>query len=494
MRAFLNNLMKKTSSLIALLSVFSFVSVAQTDVDALRYSSGSVAGTSRFAAMSGAFGALGGDFSSLSYNPAGIAVYRSSEFTFTPSIYTSSSNSYFLGNSFDERKYNFNIGNMGLIYTRKLTSNETSPGWKSWNFGIGYNRLTNYHTRNFYEGQNVGNSLLDHFAQQATGTNPTDLDPFFEALAYNTYLINPDASNHYTSVVPSGNVIQRRSMESRGAIGETVFTFGGNFSNKVFLGGTMGIKSLRYIESSTYEELDPDTQIYDFTSFKFQQDYSTRGAGIDLKFGIIYRANDIVRLGVAIHTPTWYSLHDETNNRMSSKFETGSVTSYSDEADGVYDYDFTSPFKALGSIAFVFGKYGLLSADYQFSDYGEARFNESSSSFADVNNYIRRKYAEVHTVRIGTEWLLENMSFRGGFSLATSPLKEIYKAGSSDFSKKTFSGGIGFRENDLFFDLGYVYSLSDEYFQPYTLNNEEVPGVKSRVVGSNFTATIGVKF
>lgn len=494
MRVFLSTTMKKIKLLSTLFLAINVHVFAQTDADALRYSGESITGTARFTAMSGAFGALGGDFTSLSFNPAGIGIYRSSEFTFTPSIYSSSSTSNFLGGSFEERKYNFNFGNIGLIYTHKNTKNEQSPGWKSWNFGIGYNRLANFHSRSFYEGTNLGNSMLDHFAQEANGSEPSFLDPFFEQQAYNDSLINQDGFNNYTSVIPAGNVVQRRSMESRGAIGETVFTFGGNYSNKIFIGGTLGIKSLRYVETSTYEELDPDTQIASFKSFKFQQDLTTRGAGVDLKFGMIYRANDIFRLGIAIHTPTWYSLHDEYNNRMSSKFDSGITTSYSDEAEGTFDYEYTSPFKVIGSVAFVFGKYGLLSADYQFSDYGDSRFNESSSSFADVNNFIRRKYIEVHTLKLGTEWIYENMSFRGGFSMSTSPLNESYKTGNSDFSRKSITGGLGFREKDIFFDLGYAYTLSDEFFQPYTLNDEDVPGSKTRYVSSNFTATIGVKF
>ena len=58
------------------LFAFPFCANAQTDIDALRYSQTSIAGTARFTSMAGAFGALGGDFSSLATNPAGVAIYR----------------------------------------------------------------------------------------------------------------------------------------------------------------------------------------------------------------------------------------------------------------------------------------------------------------------------------------------------------------------------------------------------------------------------------
>lgn len=487
--------MKTKSLLNIFIILFILNSNAQTDVDALRYSGGSITGTARYSAMAGAFGALGGDFTTLSYNPAGIAIYRSSELTFTPSIYVGSNSSSFLGQTTKENKYNFNIGNFGLIFTNKISKDEISPGWKSWNFGIGYNRLNNFHSRSFYEGNNISNSLLDNFAENANGITPDNLDPFFESLAYNTYLINPDPLNYYTGVIPDGQENQRKTTETQGGIGETVFTFGGNYSNKLYFGGTFGFKNLRYVEYSNYEELDPDSLIPYFNRLNFQQNITTRGSGFDMKFGMIYRVNDLLRLGIAFETPTWYSMHDEYKNSMISYLDTGAAKFYTSESpDGSYDYDLTTPFKAMGSMAFVFGTHGLISADYEFTDFSEARFNTRGSSFSDVNNYIRGKYSETHTVRIGTEWLYENISFRGGLSFVTSPLNEIYKIESSDFSKKSFSGGIGFRENNLFIDLGYVYTLSDQFYQPYTLNAEIVPGVKSRIVTNNFIVTLGVKF
>jgi hypothetical protein len=197
--------MKRTISIFSLLIICT-AAFAQTDVDAFRFSRGSVTGTARFTGMSGAFGALGGDFSTLSYNPAGIAIYRSSEFTFTPSIYVGKTSSAFLGQSYDERKYNFNFGNVGLVYTRKLSDSQ-SPGWKSWNFGIGYNRLANFHNRTSYQGLNTENSIVDHFAGQSSGIDPSNLDPYFEGLAYETYLITPDADNIYFGTFPSGQTL-----------------------------------------------------------------------------------------------------------------------------------------------------------------------------------------------------------------------------------------------------------------------------------------------
>ena len=45
--------------------------------------------------MSGAFGSLGGEFSALSQNPAGIGMYQFSEFSLTPSFSLNSTTSYY---------------------------------------------------------------------------------------------------------------------------------------------------------------------------------------------------------------------------------------------------------------------------------------------------------------------------------------------------------------------------------------------------------------
>ena len=72
---------------------------AQNEVDALRYSTQNLSGTARYSAMGGAFGSLGGEFSTLSSNPAGIGMYQFSELTFTPSLNLNATKSYYNGNN-----------------------------------------------------------------------------------------------------------------------------------------------------------------------------------------------------------------------------------------------------------------------------------------------------------------------------------------------------------------------------------------------------------
>lgn len=470
---------------------------AQTDADAFRYTGTSITGTARYTSMSGAFGALGGDFSALSTNPATIGIYRSSEVTFTPSIYTANTKSAFQGNLSSENKTNFNFGNAGLVLTNKLRNdNSGGQGWKSWSFGFGYNRQDNYHTNMRFEGKNFDNSMLDHFAENAGSSNYSDLNSFYEYLAYYTYLINPDndtATTQYTPAINEYGQTQRMSKETKGSKGETVFSFGGNYNNKLYLGATLGITSLHYTETSVFEEVTNSNVIDSLRNYQFEENFTTNGTGFNFKFGMIYRPADAFRFGLAIHTPTWYSMHDYYKNFMTSRF-TGGQTYYAESPDGSFDYDMTTPFKAIGSLGIIFGSQGLLGFDYEFIDYSATRFNSPLYAFFDENNTINAKYDAAHTFRIGTEWRYQNISFRGGVSYMTSPLKTTATFGDSDYSKSGFSAGIGFKENNFFIDLGYLYSHSNQYYQPYTLANEYVPGVKNGVNTHNVTITCGFKF
>ena len=82
-----------------ILAGLSFYSVqSQTVADALLYSKDNLSGTARFNAMSGAFGALGGDFSAINVNPAGSAVFSNNQVVVTFSNYNVKNNSdYFSG-------------------------------------------------------------------------------------------------------------------------------------------------------------------------------------------------------------------------------------------------------------------------------------------------------------------------------------------------------------------------------------------------------------
>ena len=83
---------------------------AQGVFDALRFNDNSINGTARYMSMAGAFGALGGDPTSILDKPAGLSIYRGSEVTFTlnaiPSVSESNWGRRVSTNEFQKQKFN----------------------------------------------------------------------------------------------------------------------------------------------------------------------------------------------------------------------------------------------------------------------------------------------------------------------------------------------------------------------------------------------------
>ena len=184
--------------------LFTFLSVslfyysnAQTEIDALRYSKSDIVGNARFSAMAGAYGALGADFTTLSYNPAGIGFYQFNELTFTPSIGNVIATSYFGGGRNEDEKFNSNFSNFGYVVSSPKNGNE----WKRLNLAFGYNRTANYKKRTYINGENSSTSMIDNFVANAQGNTINNLNSFTELLAWNTYLFDP------VDTIDNGNYI-----------------------------------------------------------------------------------------------------------------------------------------------------------------------------------------------------------------------------------------------------------------------------------------------
>lgn len=483
---------------------------AQTDIDALRYSKTTFGGTARGISIGGALGALGADFASFSINPAGLGVNQSSYWAFSPSVNSIKTTSDYIGTSSADYKYNFNFSNFGLVYADASSGNYN---WSSINFAFGHNRLANYHHQSFFTGYNPDNSLLDRYVEDANGnTSPEnfyDNFPFGAGLAWETYLIDPadtsaawDASQNYLSIIPNGNVTQSRTSRTRGAMDEYVFSIGSGYRDKLYIGGTIGIPYIRYREETTYREEDSENMNAGFNHFTLTDNLSTNGTGVNFKFGLIYRLAEWIRIGGAIHTPTYFAMTDKYSSSMTSSLSdtSGNNVNYSASSpDGSFNYSLTTPWRGIGSLAFVFREVGFVSVDYEYVDYGLAAFHFSTSDPNEkilansINQIIRSKYGPASNIRIGTEIKKDVMRFRLGYAMYGSPFQSDV---ASNNKRTTYSGGIGYSDDDVFVDFTYAKTITDEYYAPYTLSasNETIHGAKQTIFQNNFLITFGVKF
>jgi long-subunit fatty acid transport protein len=468
----------------------SFASFAQNDIDAMRYSQITFGGTARFASMGGSMSALGGDFATLSFNPAGIAVYKKTELTITPSIFSQTTNSTFKDKSSSDRKLNFNLGNIGIVTTYKVR--DTTTGWSTLNFGFGYNRTNNFHNRTDARGYNTSSSLLDVYVSNANGHTPDNFDGFSTGLAWTTYLINPDTaapdSTHYNHVITNYGELQRKSTETKGSMGEIVLSFGGNYKEKLMIGATLGIVRARYDEEVTYQETDDKDTINGFKSFKYVQNLNTEGTGVNFKLGVIVKATDWLRLGAAVHTPTGIKFADNYSSYMESDLDGG--INYTDSSkEGSFDYSIVTPFRVIGSAGFIINKIGLLNIEYEYLDYSSAQLYSHPNVFGDVNTTIQTKYTSTGNLRIGGEVRFDPLAFRVGYALYGSPFKT---GDNKDATRSSYSAGIGYRVNNFMIDFAYVRTMYTE--KNYFYDPAIVSSVKNNYNASSFMITVGARF
>ncbi len=441
---------------------------AQTASDALRYSRLFPTGTARSAGMTGAFGAVGADFSVLATNPAGLGLYRKTEISFTPTLHWSYANSTYNLSTTNDSKTNFALGSLGFVFTINPYKNNTG-GLKSFNIGFGMNRLNDFNNRLYMTGSSPSSSLLNSFTDELNRypyTTPSLADeyyPFDAALASRSNLIFYDsATGTWNSDMPYGGVSQSKEVTTYGSMNEFDISFAGNFNDMIYFGITIGIPGIRYFENSRYREWDSGDTIPYFRALRYDYSLETHGTGINAKAGIIFRPAEWVRIGAAVHTPTWYgNMNDNWTSSMYAQFDSVLQDNYQYAPLGSYDYRLTTPFRVFGSVAFILGSYGLISADYEYADLRRARFNSSMDSYSDINNEIWNNYKSWGNIRAGTEWRIADFRIRGGFAYFANP----YRSGIPSAERWQVSGGVGYRGKYFFADVAYTWSkMTDHYY------------------------------
>jgi hypothetical protein len=445
--------------LLLLIGIGTSLMQAQSENDALRYSFLTHGGTARYIGMSGAFGALGADFSSISTNPAGVGSFRSNSIMFSPIYQMNSTEADYKDKTSSTDKISLNLNNAGLVINLN-SSGSDGTGWKNIAVGFGYNKLKSFNQDVAISGFNRNSSRLDQFMLNSDGL---DTDKLYSAeyAIYDVYLIdripnNPDML--YTHPYYGKYYInQKKKTSTKGGVGEYVIAFGGNYNDVVQIGISMGIQNVRYTEKSIFSESSDST---DLRGFEFTENLNTKGAGINFKLGMIYRPVEFIRIGAAFHSPTFFTLTDIYSYQASSDFRTpdsNGNSSYESDGDGEMDYNYEiyTPMRIVGSAALVFPKIGILSADYEFTKYNKARLRADDYDFIKENNTIKEIYQTGHNVRLGAEIRLSPLYLRGGVSYYGSPDKQGY---ISDI--KSFSAGAGVRTKQFFADFGYTQSLN----------------------------------
>jgi long-subunit fatty acid transport protein len=477
--------------------------------DALRFSRFQSTGSARIMGIGGTQMSLGGDISNIHTNPAGLGFFRRSEFSFSPSISTWTTETNYLGQFQENRTNNFSIPNLSLVISK--TKGPLNPSkFRGGSFGISFNRTNHFNNQFGYFSDIQGNtSIIDYFLDQANGIPENQIENFgLTGLAYQTFLINPitvdeqgnpiNNPTQYDSFV-LGFPFQDETVIQEGRISQTSFSYGANYDNKLFLGAGLGLTSLTYRSRKNYGEEFFDEPLIDS---RINEELFISGFGANINLGVIYKPVEKVNLGINFQSPTWYNMNEEYRASMVNLFdnfffEPEDIVLGREEASTpvvLGNYNLNTPLRLSGGATFFLGKNGFISADIDYLDYSQSRINSRDFNPGADNQEIRILYGQTLNYRVGGEFRFDIWRIRGGYGYYGDPFRE-----SSIVNRigQQYTGGFGARLNKFYVDFAYMYTLSDQLYSSYTLIENGVnigPIVQIRNRISTGMMTFGFNF
>ncbi|WP_299889176.1 OmpP1/FadL family transporter [uncultured Lacinutrix sp.] len=490
---------------------------AQDINDALRYSSGEITGTARFRALSGAFGALGGDLSAVNINPASSSVFANSNASFTlGSLNIDNDVSFFEGrNSNSESDIKLQQGGGAFVFKNR---NENSK-WKKFALSIAYDNTRNYEDNWFAKGTNGtdtsnGNSIGDYFLNITQGLRLDEISAlpgetvsqaYSEIgnifgytnqqafLGYDSFILEPDTpdddNTSYTSNIANGKFSQEYSLNSTGYNGKVAFNASALYGDNFYFGLNLNSHFLNYERSTfLFEENDNTGSLVNQVGF--ENNISVNGSGFSFQIGTIFKVAQGLRLGLTYDSPTWMTIEEETTQYIETVRNEGGtdiLRVLDPQVLNVFpQYKLQSPGKITGSLAYIFGTNGLINFDYSRKDYSNIKFKPTSDAyFSDQNLIINNNLKAASTYKVGGEYKIKRFSLRGGYRFEESPYKNETTIGDL----RGYSLGLGYKFGNTTIDLTYDQSKQSRNHQLF--NTGLVDAVTIDNVNSNITLSLG---
>lgn len=438
-------------------------------------------GTSRSAAMGGAFASLGADLSSMSINPAGLGMYQSSDAGFTQALSIDgmkTSAEFMRPGALSQGgiRTSYGLNNIGVAFNLHNGSGRLT----SVTMGFNYNRAANFnsHTTISTTGENASIVEMFHNQMNFLGASPdligSPANPFANEnlgndknwaslwgamMGYRTGLLGHNGDNY---TISSGFNPSDSNFDSvtRGGLYEYNFSVGFNVSNLLYLGATLGATHVNYREDNTYREVWP-TGTSIGNSMEYNQSTRITGSGITAKFGAIARPTPSLRIGVAVHLPTWQTIDKSYTSSMSAG------GGYSTSGEPLVDRQNlnTAP-RLLAGISGVIADRAIVALDYDVAWYDKIHVrNVDAGKIADSKAESRSLYKPAHTFRAGVEFSVSDpFSIRAGGSYMMDFFRNksyVSEGNPSVMSAYNLTAGVGFKiGRNGYIDVAYIYNRS----------------------------------
>lgn len=480
--------MKKLTILI--IGVLSMSNVMGQDIaDALRYSQDDIQGTARFRALSGAFGALGGDLSAINLNPASSAIFNRSYSSLTLSSLNINNDATYFNESRSSSDTKLDLNQAGGVFVFK-SSNENAS-WKKFALSVAYDKTANFSDNWSVSGVNT-NSIDQYFLAYAQGLRLDEIsafpgesygDAYAEIgtfygfgnqqafLGYESFILEPeddlDENTVYTSNIGNGTFNQAYRYDATGYNGKIAFNAATQYEDKLYLGVNLNAHFINYERFTGFSEANSNEGSI-VTNVNFDNTLITNGNGFSFQLGAILKVTKDLRAGFTYNSPTWFTIYEETTQVIATSVNDleGDFPVFIDPSviNVFPEYRLQSPGKITGSLAYVFGERGLLSFDYSRRNYKNIKFKPTSDAFFSSQNVLMDDiFKTAQSYRAGGEFKIKQFSFRGGYRFEESP----YEDESFYGDLKGYSMGVGFNFGSVKLDLTYDHServINNELF------------------------------
>ena len=449
-------------------------------------------GTARYIGMGGAMEALGADISTISTNPAGIGLFRSSSVNLSFGLssqqdVTTYGSDHKTVPSFDQA---------GFVYSMRTNSRSFL------NFAFNYSK-----SRNFNQILNAAGKLNGSAQNKLTYNKFVGNDDFiyidkdgtllsdyiqFSQLDYlyaNNSNYDEDEAGNGSFYGYDGDAYDMYRAQS-GYIGRYDFNISGNVNNRFYWGVTVGVQDVHYNAYSDYiESLGTST-------VEVMDTRKITGTGVDVKAGVIFRPveESPFRIGLSVSTPTWYKL--TTSNYTSMSLLNGNVSQqlFAPEIGESYEFKLYTPWKFGASLGHTVGNNLALGLSYEYADYSTADTrvidgydyygNEESYSEYATNQHTKNTLKGVSTIKAGLEFKPDpSLAVRLGFNYV-APMYDklgvkdgtldsygVFYQSQSDFTnwEDTYriTAGLGYNIDKFSIDLAYQYSTTNGNFSPF---------------------------
>ena len=448
--------------------------------DAINYNFNNEIGNSRFTSMGGAFGALGGNLSAISINPASGSVFEMSRLGGSLAIESNNIESNFYNNSNEVKKSSLHYQG-GIVYVFK---NYADGKLNKFSFGFNFQSSNSFNEELIISGKS-NLSIDNFFLNNALGLNPSELSVnnnesssgvyrwlgnnygYYAQqafLGYQSYLLDydDDDNNFYSLAKYDDGLNIKNEIYSNGTKNKASINLSGQYNKNLHFGLNLNIYEINISKDNIHTEDDFDSNS-SIKFINFNNYLLTSGMGFSLQAGLIYKINNF-RIGLSYESPNWFNFEEQLEQKIevqSLDFITNEL--YIDIVDpriiNIYEYNYRTPSKLTFSAATVIKNMLVLSFDLENKNYSNSKFSSrEKTTYNNLNSAISKNLSSVYNFRFGTELRIKKFSFRGGFKQSNSP----YDNSKIKLSSKSFGIGYEFQKSSL--DIGFsINEIKSDY-------------------------------